>query len=165
MFLSLARVDDRRQVLLHLVDRQTAQAVVGAERDDEDANVALERPVEPAQAAGRRIARDAGIDDFERIAVLVHLLLQERRIGLALDEAQADRQAVAEGDDPWARDGAFGSAVVASRALAAADGDSGPTPKMNPHELTPILHALARMPAARATNIDNRSSASALVII
>ena len=71
----LGALDDRREVLLHLVDRETAQAVVGAERHDEDANVALERPVETAQAASRRLTRHSGIHDFERIAVLVQFLL------------------------------------------------------------------------------------------
>ena len=104
MFFSRARVDDRRQVLLHLGDRQAAQAVVGAERDDEDAHVALERPVEPAQAAGRRIAGDAGIDHLERVALLVELVLQERRDRTRLSsEAQPDGQAVAERDDLRAR--------------------------------------------------------------
>ena len=52
-------VDDLREVLLHLGDRQPAQAVVGAERDDQHPHVPLERPVEPPQPAGGRVARDA----------------------------------------------------------------------------------------------------------
>ena len=52
------------RLLLQLVGRQPAQAVVAAERDDQDAHVAVERPVEPRQAAGRRVARHAGVDDL-----------------------------------------------------------------------------------------------------
>ena len=54
-------------------------------------DVALERPVEPAQAARRRVARHAGVDDLELVAVGVELLLQERRIRLRLEQAQARR--------------------------------------------------------------------------
>ena len=39
-------------------------AVVAAERDDEDADVAVERPVEPREAAGRRVAGHAGVHDL-----------------------------------------------------------------------------------------------------
>ncbi len=60
----LRALDDARQVALQLLDRQAAQRVVAAERHDQHAHVAVERPVEPAQPAGRRVARDAGVDDL-----------------------------------------------------------------------------------------------------
>ena len=90
-FRSRARVDDLRQVLLHLGDREPAQPVVGAERDDQDSHVPFERPVEPPQPAGRRVARDAGVDDFELVAVGVDLLLQQRRIRLLSRAARGRR--------------------------------------------------------------------------
>ena len=59
----LRPLDDLREVARQLRDRQAAQAVVAAERDDQNPDVAVERPVEPRQAAGRRIAGDAGVHD------------------------------------------------------------------------------------------------------
>ena len=97
---SLARsLDDRREVLFHLRHRQSAQAVVGAERHNQDPHVAVERPVEPTQTAGGRVAGHAGVDDFEVVAGVVELPLQQRRIGLLLQEAESRGQAVAERDD------------------------------------------------------------------
>ncbi len=49
-------VDDLREVVFHLCNGEPPQAVVAAERDDENPDVSLERPVEPPQAAGRRVA-------------------------------------------------------------------------------------------------------------
>ena len=61
---AFARGDDLGEVALHVGDRQTAKTVVGAELDDQNPHVALERPVETAEAAGRRVARHAGVDDL-----------------------------------------------------------------------------------------------------
>ena len=61
----LGAFDDGRQIAAHLVDRQAAQAVVGAEPDDQHLHVAIERPVEPAEAARRGVAGDAGVDHLE----------------------------------------------------------------------------------------------------
>ena len=66
--------------------RQPAQAVVAAERDNQDPDVAVERPVEPRQAAGRRVARHAGVDDFVVEPGGVETFLQQRRIRRALGE-------------------------------------------------------------------------------
>ena len=55
-----------REVPLHLVGRQPPEAVVAAQRDDQDPHVAVERPVEAAQPAGGRVARHARVDDLER---------------------------------------------------------------------------------------------------
>ena len=87
----LRPLDDLRQVAAQLVDRQAAQAVVAAERDDQHAHVAFERPVEPAQAAGRRVAGDAGVDDLVVEPCGIEPLLQQRRIRLAL-VADRDRR-------------------------------------------------------------------------
>ena len=45
--LRLRPLDDLGQIALQLLGRQPAQPVVAAERDDEHAHVAVERPVEP----------------------------------------------------------------------------------------------------------------------
>ena len=60
---ALRAIEHRREVLLEVVDRQSAQSVVGAERDNQHAHVALERPVEPPQSARGRVTGDAGVDD------------------------------------------------------------------------------------------------------
>ncbi len=105
MFFSRARVMIVGEVLLHLGDRQAAEAVVGAEREDEDTHVPLERPVEPAKATGRRVAGHAGIHHLVGIAFLVELVLEEGRERLGLEESQPDGQAVAERHDLRADDG------------------------------------------------------------
>jgi hypothetical protein len=73
----LGPFDDRREVALQLADRKTAQRIVPAERDHEDADVTRERPVQPAQPAGRRIARDASVDHVELEPLGVDPLLEQ----------------------------------------------------------------------------------------
>ena len=73
-------LDDRREVLFHLATgrpRRPSLPPSATIRTD----VALERPVEPAQAARRRVAGDAGVDDLELVAVR-RASLQQRRIRL-----------------------------------------------------------------------------------
>ena len=96
-------LDDLREVVLELGGLQPAQRVVAAERHDEDPHVALERPVEPRQAAGRRIAGHPGVHDLEMKALSVRPLLQQRRIGGTGRQTEARRQAVAEDDDARCR--------------------------------------------------------------
>src|SRR4051812_27079738 len=99
----LRALDDRGEVLLHLRDRQSAQAVVRAKFEDENTYVGLiERPVETLQAGRRGVARDTRVDDVQWIVGVVELLLQQRGIRLRLLHAQARRQAVTEDDDLWA---------------------------------------------------------------
>ena len=45
-------LDDRRQVLAQLLDRQAPQRVVAAERDHQNLHVPVERPIDAAQSAG-----------------------------------------------------------------------------------------------------------------
>ena len=85
------------------VDRQAAQAVVAAERDDQHAHVALERPVEPLQAARRRVAGDAGVDDLEVQPVFFETLLRSAGYAAVGRKPEAGGQAVAEHDDARAR--------------------------------------------------------------
>jgi tripartite-type tricarboxylate transporter receptor subunit TctC len=91
-------LDDRRQVLFHLGHGKAAQAVVAAKRHDQHLHVALERPVETPDAPRGRVAGQAGVHDFEAIPGFVYLLLEQRRIGVLLEQAQSRRQAVAVGD-------------------------------------------------------------------
>ena len=70
-------LDDLREILFHLGDRQSAKAIVPAERDDQHPDVFLERPIEPPKAAGRGVARDTRIDDFEMKPDAVDLFLQQ----------------------------------------------------------------------------------------
>ncbi len=76
-FRSRARADDLAEVPLHLVWRQPPEAVVAAERDDEDPDVALQRPVEPAQSARGGVAGHARVHDLEPVAASVETALQE----------------------------------------------------------------------------------------
>ena len=92
-------VDDGGQVLLQFLGRQAAQPVVAAELDDQDADVAVEGPVQPPQAAGRRIAGHAGVDDLEAEALAIDALLEPGREGLLAAQAVAGRDAVAEDDE------------------------------------------------------------------
>ena len=82
-----------------LLDRQPAQPVVAAERDDQDAHVAVERPVEPRETTGRRIAGHAGVDHLVLEPFVIETLLQQRWIRLVRRKAQTGGQAVAEDDD------------------------------------------------------------------
>ena len=60
----LRALDDAREVVAQLLDRQAAKAVVAAERHDQHAHVAVERPVEPRETVGGGVARDTGVDDL-----------------------------------------------------------------------------------------------------
>ena len=79
---------------------QAAQAVVAAERHDEHPHVAVERPVEPRQAAGGRVAGDARIDDGVSQPGVLDPILQHGGIGVLHGQTQAGGQAVAEHDHP-----------------------------------------------------------------
>ena len=78
--------------------RLAAQAVVGAERDDDDLGLRGEQPVDPGEPAGGGVARHAGVDDPHRPAALSEQLAHERRVGRLLPEPEPRRQAVAEKD-------------------------------------------------------------------
>ena len=63
------------------------------------ADVAVERPVQAAQAARRRIAGHAGVDHLVGIALAVEALLNQRRHRLLAIEPETGGQTVAEKDD------------------------------------------------------------------
>jgi hypothetical protein len=52
----LGAIEYRGEILFKIVDRQSAQSVIRAERDDQHAHVAVERPVKPPHATCGRIA-------------------------------------------------------------------------------------------------------------
>ena len=92
----LRTTDDPIEVLPHLRHRQPAQAIVGAQLDDEHIDVTVERPVQPAQPARRRVARDAGVHHFVGIPFGVEPHLNQRWDRLLARESQTGGQAVAE---------------------------------------------------------------------
>ena len=75
-------LDDPRQIALQFLGRQTAQAVVAAQRDDQHAHVAVERPVEPRKPASRGVSRHAGIDHLVLESFVIQTLLKQRRVRL-----------------------------------------------------------------------------------
>ena len=114
-------------------------------------HVALERPVEPPQPAGGGVAGDAGVDDLELVAVVVDLALQQRRIGLLLEQPEPGRQAVAEARRsaaaPAARRDRRASPATARFARRCAAADS--------------RRRSFRQPAAAQTSARNRPSRAA----
>ena len=92
-------LDDLTQVLFHLRDRQSAKAIVRAQRDDQHAHVFLERPIEPPESAGGRVPGDPGVDHLVLESVPIDFFLQEMRIRLRLEKPQAGGQTVAQHDN------------------------------------------------------------------
>ncbi len=92
-------VDDRREVVAQFGGRQAPQSVVAAERHDQDSNVALERPVEPPQPPGRRVTRDARVDDVVAQTGRAKFLLDERGVRLRRSDSEPRGQAVTETHD------------------------------------------------------------------
>lgn len=90
------------QILAQLADGLTAQDVVRAEFDDDEAHrarVVRERPVDAVQAAARRVAGNSGVDYFVVITVALQHRLQKRRVALRRGQTVTGGQAVAEGND------------------------------------------------------------------
>jgi hypothetical protein len=87
---------DLAQVALDLLGRLGAQAVVGAELDDDDGGPLRQDPAQAAQPAGAGVAGHAGVEHTDGRAELLHLLAEERRIGLVEGKSQPGGQAVAE---------------------------------------------------------------------
>ena len=108
--------EDRGEVGLERRGGLAAKHVVGAELDDEDGDRQAQQPVESAQAARRRIARDARVDDAKVEADCIDARLDPRGIGLALGQSVARREARPEEHDRGARvDGRSGSGRLRRR--------------------------------------------------
>ena len=96
----LRGLDDVAQVVGDLRDRHAAQPVVHADRDDQHANVPLERAIEPRARVRGRVPGNAGVDHFVRKPGATHALMQQRGIGGGRSDPVTGSQAVAEADDP-----------------------------------------------------------------
>ena len=94
-------VEDGLEILAGDGGFDAAQAVVGAEREDEDVDVLAQNPIDAAGAAGAGFAAEAGVDDAVGKARGGDLFLDERGVafGQRIVEAVAGGEAVAEKDD------------------------------------------------------------------
>ena len=92
----LRALDDRRQVAGQFGSWQTSQAVIAAQCDDQNSHVAVERPIESGQAAGRCITGHPGIDDRVLKTLVVDALLKPRRVCVFERQTQSSGQAVTQ---------------------------------------------------------------------
>ena len=94
-------VDDALEIGLGHGRIDAAQAVGRAQREHEQVDGLAQDPLAAAQAAGRRLAAEAGVDDAPGQFRRGDFFLDERGVGLArgVIEPVAGRQAVAEEDD------------------------------------------------------------------
>jgi hypothetical protein len=111
---------DRVQIGTHPVDRQTAQAVVRAQLEDQHIDGSAQHPVDARQAAGRRFPADARVDHLERQPGRIDTLLDDRGECLILAHTVSCGQAGAEKDDgaPLSDGGSRRSGVRRDRAAA-----------------------------------------------
>ena len=107
----LGCLNDLGEVGLHLVHRQAAQPIVRPQRQHQHPDIALERPFQAAQSAGRGAAGFAGVDNLERVASLVQHRLEPGRKRQVGRQPEASRQAVTEDDDSWSLRRARGRGV------------------------------------------------------
>jgi hypothetical protein len=92
--------DDRREVRLHLRDRQSAQAVVRAELEDDDGRPGLrERLGDARRAACRSFAADARIDHGIILVSLFQPLAEQGHPARVAGNAVGGGQAVPEHQD------------------------------------------------------------------
>src|SRR5436305_2081401 len=88
-------LDDAREIVAQRRHGLTAQAVVGAERDDDDLRVRLERPVDAPQPARARVAAHAGVDHAVVEALAAQARLEQRRIRFLGRDPETGREGVA----------------------------------------------------------------------
>jgi hypothetical protein len=81
-------MNDALEVRLHLVRGQTAQPVVGAERKNQQPDIAFENPGNAAQAVGGGVARYACVDDFVRESCRLQLALEQGGIRFVARDAK-----------------------------------------------------------------------------
>ena len=92
-------VDDALEIRFHLGRRQPTQAVIRAQRHNEQTDIPFERPPRPAQSVSGGVAGDAGVHDIQIDSGVLELPVQHFGICLLTREAKARGEAVAEGDD------------------------------------------------------------------
>ena len=100
---SLGGVDHGRQIVAHLADRQAAQTVVGAERDDDDGRLVLAQGgSEPGASAGRGFAGDRQVGNVIIKMFVAQALGEQGWPGLLRANAVAGRQRIAEDQNGFA---------------------------------------------------------------
>ena len=93
-------VDHGVQVVAHLRQRQAAQAVVGAQRDDDDGRfVVLERRIQSRTAAGRGFTRNRQVGDAIIEPLVAQALAEQGRPGLLRPDAITGGQRIAHHQD------------------------------------------------------------------
>ena len=85
-------VEDGGEIALHHGGVDTAQPVIGAEFHYRGVGTVAQRPVQAGKSAGRRVARDGGIDQADVVAVCME---RGGKLGL---KALIRRQAVTRGE-------------------------------------------------------------------
>ena len=95
-----AGLDDGDQIFAGFLERIAAQAVIGAQFDDDDGGMMLrERGGQAGQAAECGIAADAGVDDLVIELVALQPLLEQRDPAFALCQSIPGGKAIAEHKD------------------------------------------------------------------
>ncbi len=97
--LRLQALDNLLQRLFGRLRRQALQRVIGAELDDHSTCFRRHRPIEPIEPVRCRIAGHAGIGDGHVVTLGLQRLLELRREGLVLRQAEARGEAVAQHND------------------------------------------------------------------
>src|SRR5687767_6667806 len=97
----LSALDHGRDIALDRRDRHTAQAVVDADREDDDPGIWNQGPVEAKQGFGGRVSSHAGVDHAVITPLGCDALLKQGRVGLFGTKPGTRGQAVAERHDDW----------------------------------------------------------------
>ena len=96
----MSGVEHGGEVVAHLGERQAAQAVVGAEGDDDDRRLVLAQRIgQPGAAAGRGCAGDGEVGDAIIEALFRQPLAEQRRPGLFGTDAVAGGKRIAHDQD------------------------------------------------------------------
>lgn len=90
------QIDDALEVFSSIGEIDTAQTIVGAQSQHEDVDRFLQHPIGTTQAAGRGFAAEARSDDFVVQTLGGDAFANEGRVGLALLDAVARSEAVAQ---------------------------------------------------------------------
>ena len=91
--------DHRNKVLAAFLGRDATQGVVGAKFENDALGAVRNRPIDPRQTAGGRVAGDAGIADRHVVPLRAQGLFQPGGEGVFGRQLVARHQAVAEADE------------------------------------------------------------------
>ena len=123
---------------------ETTKTVVGAERDDQHFDLAIERPLEPTQPAGRGVARHTHVHHPVAVAGAIELLLEQRRIGVG--GRSRPRPAVRLSPSTTIRGRASASGSALGVAAGDADPVAAPDGSDDSRSFVPVPHAAAPRP-------------------